>query len=67
MHQGKVLDLDLNISLVGARLSIEYKIPMADSLMLEFARVNNSVFWTQDPDFENIENVRYINKIFNRV
>jgi predicted nucleic acid-binding protein len=60
MEQGKVVELDASIALRAAKLSLELKLPMADSLMLATAHVFGAVLWTQDSDFENMEGVRYI-------
>jgi predicted nucleic acid-binding protein len=60
MQQGAVVDLDATIALSAARISVEMKLPMADSIMLATARHNEAVLWTQDADFEGIEGVRYV-------
>lgn len=62
MQQGKVVDLDLPISLLAAKLSLELKIPMADSIMLATARNYNATLWTQDSDFVGIKGVKYFQK-----
>jgi predicted nucleic acid-binding protein len=35
---------------------------MADSIILATARQYEATIWTQDEDFEGIENVKYIKK-----
>ena len=60
MEQGKVVELDTSIALRAAKLSLELKLPMADSLMLATAHAFGAVLWTQDSDFEHLEGVRYI-------
>jgi predicted nucleic acid-binding protein len=62
MQQGQVIDLDMELSLNAARLSVEHKIPMADSLILATARAFDAKLWTQDSDFHGIEGVEYIPK-----
>ena len=62
MYDGKVVDLDREISLIAADLSIELKLPMADSIILATARARNATLWTQDEHFKGIEGVRYIEK-----
>jgi predicted nucleic acid-binding protein len=59
MQQGKTVDLDSQIALNAARLSVDYKLPMADSVILSSAMVNQAILWTQDAHFEKIPNVRY--------
>ena len=60
MHQGSVLPLDEALALSAARLSLDAKLPMADSIMLASARSTGSFLWTQDKDFEGMEGVRYV-------
>ena len=60
MQQGRIVDLDSPIALSAARISIESKLPMADSVILATARINKAILWTQDGHFEEIQNVKYI-------
>ena len=60
MHQGSVLSLDEALALSAARLSLDAKLPMADSIMLASARSTGSVLLTQDKDFEDMEGIRYV-------
>jgi predicted nucleic acid-binding protein len=46
----------------ASKLSLQYSLPMADSILLATAQVYECVIWTQDADFENIENVKYYPK-----
>ena len=62
MQQGRVVDLDTAIALSAAKLSVELKLPMADSVMLATARAHQATLWTQDADFKDIEGVRYVEK-----
>ena len=39
-----------------------HKLPLADSIIFAIARKYDAVLWTQDSDFEGLENVRYIAK-----
>jgi len=59
MQQGKVIDLDTTIAISAAKLSVELKIPMADSIILATGREYNAMIWTQDADFEGLDGVRY--------
>ncbi len=60
MSRGLITSLDLELSLNASRISLELKLPMADSIILATARVHNAVLWTQDSDFRGLEGVRYI-------
>ena len=59
MRRGVVADLDDQIALEAAELSVDTKLAMADSIMLATAYAHGAVFWTQDADFEGLEGVRY--------
>jgi len=59
MQQGRVVDLDAKIALSAARLSIEQKLPLADSIMLATAREYGATLWTQDSHFKGIVDVKY--------
>jgi toxin FitB len=59
MQQGRVVDLDASITLRAARISIDHKLPMADSVILATARAFGATLWTQDADFEGMPGVRY--------
>ncbi|RLD03970.1 MAG: VapC toxin family PIN domain ribonuclease [Chloroflexi bacterium] len=62
MQQGEIIELDATIAIHAAKLSAKLKIPMADSIILETARENNAIVWTQDSDFMGINGVEYIAK-----
>ncbi|HIJ87115.1 MAG TPA: type II toxin-antitoxin system VapC family toxin [Desulfuromonadales bacterium] len=62
MRQGTVIDINETIALESAKLSLKYKTPMADSMILATAIRYNAELWTQDVDFINIPGVKYIPK-----
>jgi toxin FitB len=62
MRQGQVIELTATIALAAARVSLQNRLPMADSIMLATARAFSAVFWTQDSDFSRVEGVRYVAK-----
>jgi predicted nucleic acid-binding protein len=62
MTQAEVVGLDTTLALNAARLSVELRLPMADSIMLATARMVGATLWTQDADFEGLEGVQYIRK-----
>ncbi|HEV8308942.1 MAG TPA: type II toxin-antitoxin system VapC family toxin [Methylomirabilota bacterium] len=59
MQQGSVVDLDVRLALSAARLSIDTRLPLADSVVLTTARLHDAVLWTQDADFQGLAGVRY--------
>ncbi|MDR3557215.1 MAG: type II toxin-antitoxin system VapC family toxin [Syntrophobacteraceae bacterium] len=62
MQQGAVVDLSAEIAILAAKVSIEYRLPMADSIILATSRVHGAVLWTQDSDFAQIDGVQYVAK-----
>jgi predicted nucleic acid-binding protein len=59
MYQGRVVDLDSTLALTAARLSVEQRLPLADSILWATARAHEATLWTQDADFEGRDGVRY--------
>ncbi len=49
--------------MTAARISVEEKIPMADSIIWATTLRHGATLWTQDEDFKNIKgNVKYFSK-----
>ena len=59
LYKGKIIEVDAPLALSAARISLEMKLPMADSMVLATARTLNATLWTQDEHFKDIEGVRY--------
>jgi len=64
MSHGREAELDRNIAIEAAHVSREFKLAMADSIILATARVHNATLWTQDEHFKDIEGVKYIQKTY---
>lgn len=62
MSTGKIIELTQELALSAAELSMLYKLPMADSVILATARAHDAILWTQDEHFKDLEDVRYIEK-----
>lgn len=62
MRQGQVVDLTERIALLAGELSLQHKLPMADSIILATARLYDAHIWTQDADFEGMEGVTFVAK-----
>ncbi len=62
MRKGRVVDLNASMAIAAAKISLEYKIPMADSIILATAKEFEATIWTQDSDFKNIDDVKYFPK-----
>jgi predicted nucleic acid-binding protein len=64
MYGGQVVDLTRELALTAAQISVERKLPMADSIILATANSHNATLWTQDEHFEDIEGVKFIKKSY---
>ncbi|HZL79018.1 MAG TPA: type II toxin-antitoxin system VapC family toxin [Candidatus Limnocylindrales bacterium] len=62
MQLREVVDLDSKLAIYAARLSLQTKLPMADSIVYATARASEATLWTQDDDFEGLDDVKYIPK-----
>ena len=63
MEQGAVVDLNATLALAAAKLSSDFRLPMADSIMLATARAFDATLWSQDADFEEMDGVRYVRSL----
>ena len=59
MQQATVANLDAAVALRAAKISVEHKLPMADSVIFATAQIHDATLWTQDADFESFPGVRY--------
>jgi len=62
MKQGTEVDLTSGLALEAARISLDHKIPMADSIILATASAHDAIVWTQDLDFKGFDHVQYFPK-----
>lgn len=59
MQQGTVVDLDVALAMRAGKLGLDYKLPLADSVILATAHAHEATLWTQDADFEGLPGVEY--------
>ncbi|MDP2842754.1 MAG: type II toxin-antitoxin system VapC family toxin [Acetobacterium sp.] len=62
MQKGSVVALTTRLAIAASRISLQYRLPMADSIILATAMDSNATIWTQDIHFENIPGVNYFQK-----
>ena len=62
MQKGTVVDLTSSLAIAASRLSLQHKLPMADSIILATAKYYNATIWTQVIDFQDIPGVNYFPK-----
>jgi predicted nucleic acid-binding protein len=59
MEKGTVVDLTAALAIAASKLSVEHDLPMADSIILATAQQHGATIWTQDSDFDGMDNVEY--------
>lgn len=62
LHQGRIIPLDSGLALAAARLGIEHKLPLTDSIIFATAQQFKATLWTMDLDFEGLPGVRCFRK-----
>ena len=62
MSCGRIIELDRKIAIDSAKISLDLKLAMADSIILATALDYSATLWTQDAHFKDIEGVKYIEK-----
>jgi len=62
MEQGDVVSLDSSLVIDAAKYGIDYKLPLADSIIYATGQKFKAVIWTQDIDFKSLEGVKYYPK-----
>ena len=62
MSYGRVVELDRKIAMDAAQVSLQFKLAMADSIILATSREYAATLWTQDAHFKDVEDVNYIEK-----
>jgi predicted nucleic acid-binding protein len=51
IQQGKVVSLDSSLAIDAAKYGIDYKLPLADSIIYATGQKFGALIWTQDVDF----------------
>ena len=62
MSQGNVVEMGAAIAMTAAKIGVEMKMPLADSVILATARARGATVWTQDEHFRNIAGVKFVEK-----
>ena len=62
MRRGRVIDLDYELSESAARISVEHKLPAADSIIYATTKKHKCILWTQDEHFAGLPSVNYFEK-----
>ena len=59
MRAGFLVPLDATLAMHAAECGIEFKLPLADSIIYCTARRLDATLWTLDADFEGLPGVEY--------
>ena len=59
MKRGRVIALDESLAVEAARYGLEFKLPLADSIIYATARKFEALLWTRDADFKDLPGVEY--------
>ncbi len=54
--------MDGALAIDAAQYGVEYKLPLADSIIYATAKKIDALIWTQDIDFKPLEGVKYYAK-----
>lgn len=59
LRLGRVVPLDECLALQAAALGVQWKLPLADSIVLATAEAHCAIVWTQDADFAHLPRVKF--------
>ena len=62
MQEGHVVGLDAPLAVRAARMGVDLKLPLADTVIFATAHVYAATLWTQDAHFANLAGVQYLPK-----
>ena len=62
MRQGRAVSLDGGLAIEAAEIGANLGLPLADSIIYASALMHDATLWTQDADFEGLEQVEYKSK-----
>lgn|SRR3989338_2770686 len=60
--QFPILELNVDTAVLAAEISLQYKLGMADSVMLAHAKIEEARLVTMDNDFAGIDNTQILRK-----
>ena len=61
--KGSLVDLTASLAMSAAVISVELRLPMADSMILAVVRAHDATLWTQDEHFKDLPGVNYVESI----
>jgi predicted nucleic acid-binding protein len=58
MKRGQVISLDESLAVEAAECGLQFRLPLADSIIYATARKFDAALWTQDADFKGLPGVK---------
>lgn len=55
MEKARIIELDNYLNIMAAKFSVDFKMPMADSLILATAEMHDAHIYSMDHDFSGLE------------
>jgi len=62
MTLGKVISLDSQLAIDAGSFGVQYKLPLADSIIYATTMKYDAILWTQDSDFQGLPKVKFYAK-----
>ncbi len=59
MTMARVIPLDSELAINAADAGLQFKLPLADSIIFATAQKYQATIWTQDVDFKDLPGVKY--------
>lgn len=59
---GIAVPLDTQLAIDAGSYGVQYKLPLADSIIYATTQKYDATLWTQDKDFKGLTNVKYYSK-----
>jgi predicted nucleic acid-binding protein len=59
MKRGQVINLDESLAVEAAECGLQFRLPLADSIIYATARKFDAALWTQDADFKGLPGVKF--------
>ena len=59
MMKGRVVALDADLAIAAAEYGLEFRLPLADSIIYATTRKYDALLWTHDVDFKDLPGVKF--------
>jgi predicted nucleic acid-binding protein len=62
MSLGQVIELKPQLAMNAAKTSLDFKLSLADSIILATAHANDATLWTQDEHLKDLDGIKFVEK-----